>query len=66
MRTNIDFDEELMTEVMQFAKLTKKKEAVENAIARYASYLKRQELLDLFGTVEWEGDLNEMRTSKYL
>jgi len=66
MRTNIDFDEELMTEVMRFAKLTKKKEAIENAIARYASYLKRQELLDLFGTVEWEGDLNEMRTSKYL
>ena len=66
MRTNIDFDEKLMMEIMQLAKLTKKKKAMEGAIARYARYLKRQELLDLFGKVKWEGDLDEMRTSKYL
>ena len=66
MRTNIDFDEKLMMEIMQLAKLTKKKKAMEDAIARYARYLKRQELLDLFGKVKWEGDLDEMRTSKYL
>ncbi len=66
MRTNIDFDEKLIEEIMQLGKLKKRKEIVEKAMAHYARYLKRQDLLDLFGSVEWEGDLDEMRTSKYL
>jgi Arc/MetJ family transcription regulator len=66
MRTNIEYNEHLMEEVIRLAKLKKKKEAIGKAIERYTRYLKQQELLDLFGKVEWEGDLHEWRTSKFL
>ncbi len=65
MRTNIDIDDELLRQVMAATGLTTKKATVEDAL-RFRLQLRRQEsLLELFGKVHWEGDLNEDRADRF-
>jgi Arc/MetJ family transcription regulator len=50
---------------MKASKTTTKKAAVEAAL-RLAVQLKKQEgILKLFGKVQWEGDLDAMRASRF-
>jgi Arc/MetJ family transcription regulator len=63
-RTNIDLDDELIAEVMRRYSLRTKKEAVDFALRRaLGSPLTREFLASLEG-VGWEGDLDEMRSSR--
>lgn len=65
MRTNIDVDEELLRRAMQASRTTTKKAAVEAAL-RLTVQLKNQEkILSLFGKVQWDGDLDAMRQSRF-
>jgi len=65
MRTNIDIDEKLMSDLLKETGLRTKREAVNYALD-LALHLKRQERLakDLRGKVHWEGDLEDMRLDK--
>ena len=66
MRTNIDIDDELMREAMAATNTTTKKAAVE-ACMRLAVKLKGQaKIRELFGKVQWEGDLDAMREGRFL
>ncbi|MFM9912727.1 MAG: type II toxin-antitoxin system VapB family antitoxin [Methylophilaceae bacterium] len=65
MRTNIDIDDTIMQNAMQAGGFKTKKEAVEAGLSLLAQRFKQREILNLFGKVDWEGDLNDMRTSKY-
>ena len=63
-RTNIDIDDELVTEAMRRFRLRSKREAVDLALRRLVgTAVTRDFLLSLEG-VGWEGDLDAMRTSK--
>jgi Arc/MetJ family transcription regulator len=63
MRTNIDIDEELLSELMRRTGVKTKREAVELAL-RDSLMLKRQaDIRQLRGT-GWEGDLDAMRRDK--
>lgn len=63
-RTNIDLDDELVTEVMRRFGVKTKKEAVELALRRLVGVpLSREFLLGLEG-VGWEGDLAELRSEQ--
>lgn len=56
MRTNIDIDDELMSQAMQAGPYTTKKDAVEaglRLLARQAAY---REILKWRGKLKWEGD----------
>lgn len=64
MRTNIELDDKLMKEAIKLSKIKTKKELVNIALEEYVKKLKRIELANLFGKIEWEGDLDEMRTSR--
>jgi Arc/MetJ family transcription regulator len=64
MRTNIVIDDTLFAEAKSLSNLKTKKKIIEDAIKTYIAHLKRQNVIGLFGKVEWEGDLNEMRTIK--
>jgi Arc/MetJ family transcription regulator len=66
MRTNVDIDDELMEKAMQLSNLKTKKEVVEAALQTFVRKLKQRRILELRGKVNWEGDLDDMRTSKYL
>lgn len=60
-RTNIVIDNRLMSEAMAATGFKTKREAVDKAL-RLMLRLKRQEKArDLIGTVNWIGDLDEMR-----
>lgn len=61
MRTNIVIDEELMDEAKEVAGTSTMRETVDYALRELVRRRQRQALLDLVGTVEWEGDLSEMR-----
>lgn len=65
MRTNIDIDDKIMQEAMRAGGFKTKKEAVEAALRMMARQHKQRDILKLFGKVAWEGDLDEMRTSKH-
>ena len=63
-RTNIDIDDELVTEVMRRFRVKSKREAVDLALRRLVGTpVSRNFLLGLEG-VGWEGDLDEMRSAK--
>ena len=64
MRTNIFIDDDLMAEAMQAAGKTTKRETVEEGLRRMVAIWRQRRLLELRG-IGWEGDLDDMRTSKY-
>ncbi len=63
MRTNIDIDKKLMTRARSLSKARSKRETVEIALKNYIVLQERKKLLNLFGKVNWEGNLKEMRAS---
>lgn len=64
MRTNIEIDDSLMAQAMEAAGTTTKRQTVEEALRRMIAIWRQRELLELRG-IGWEGDLDDMRTSKY-
>ena len=61
-RTNIELDVNLVNKAMQITHLTTIKDVVHYSLNEVIRLNKRKELLKLKGKVEWEGDLNEMRS----
>lgn len=65
MRTNVEIDDQLMRQAMAASGKPTKKAAVEEAL-RLVVQLKRQEAIKkLFGKVRWEGNLDDMRASRF-
>jgi Arc/MetJ family transcription regulator len=62
MQTTIDINEGLLQKAMDMGHITDKKEVVELALQAYIDNQARLKLLSLFGSAEWEGDLEQMRT----
>ncbi|UWZ83882.1 type II toxin-antitoxin system VapB family antitoxin [Occallatibacter riparius] len=65
MRTNIDIDDKLMKAAMKATGATTKKAAVEAALRKVVQLKKQERILRLFGKVQWEGDLDAMRESRF-
>ncbi|MGE3294110.1 MAG: type II toxin-antitoxin system VapB family antitoxin [Geminicoccaceae bacterium] len=61
MRTNIVIDDALMAEVLQATRLRTKREAVEAGLRLLARRARQAAAADLFGQVEWRGDLEAER-----
>ena len=62
MRTNIDINDELLQIAMEISQAKTKKAVVEMALKEYIDITRRRDLVNMFGQVEWEGDLDKMRT----
>jgi Arc/MetJ family transcription regulator len=61
MATNIDIDQEKLSQIMTMKQFKSKKEAVNEALNEYLKDLVAQELLKMKGSNVWEGDLEQMR-----
>lgn len=64
MRTNIDIDDDLLAEAMRATGTTTKKATVEAGLAELIRRHRVRQVRDLRGTVEWDGDLDEMRAGR--
>jgi Arc/MetJ family transcription regulator len=65
MRTNIVIDEELMKKGIQYTGLRTKKDLVNHALQELIQRKERKEILRLKGRLHWEGDLEELRRSRF-
>ena len=61
MRTNIEIDNSLMKKAKRITKKKTKKEIIDLALRTYIKVNERKKILNLFGRIEWDGDLNQMR-----
>lgn len=64
MRTNIEIDDKLMSEALRLTGLKTKKEAVELGLRTLLRLRQQEELRRFRGKLQWDGDLNAMRTDK--
>ena len=64
MRTNIVIDDELMSQVMKLTGLRTKREAVELGLKALLRLKKQESIRNYRGKLNWEGDLDDMRTDK--
>ncbi len=62
MRTNIVIDDQLMQEVLRLTGARTKKEAVELGLRTLLRLKKQEEIRAYRGRLQWEGDLERMRT----
>ncbi len=65
MRTNIVIDDKLMKEAQRLSGIKTKKETIEEALKNFIRINKQKEFRKLRGKIKWEGNLDEMRTSKW-
>jgi len=63
MRTNIVIDDHLMSDALKVSGLKTKKEAVEQGLKLLVKKNKQQAIRKLRGKLQWDGDLDEMRSS---
>jgi len=64
MRTNIVIDDKLMSDALKFSGLSTKREAVEEGLKVLIRLKKQENIKKYRGKLQWQGDLNEMRTNK--
>ncbi len=64
MRTNIVIDDNLMNQALLVSGLKTKKETVEEGLKLLISLKKQAKIRELRGKLNWEGDLEQMRTDK--
>ena len=64
MRTNVDIDSQLLTQIMQLTGRKTKKEVVNEALKSYLRKILVEEMKELRGPGTWEGDLDLMRTQE--
>ena len=62
MRTNIVIDDRLMREAMAAAGARSKREAVEMGLQLLLTRRRQAAIKSLRGTLDWQGDLDAMRT----
>lgn len=64
MRTNIEIDDQLMSDVLKLTGLTTNKEAVELGLRTLARLRQQENIRNYRGKLAWTEDLNELKESK--
>ena len=64
MRTNIVIDDKLMKETLRLTGLKTKREAVELGLRTLVRLRKQDEIRRFRGKLNWQGDLDAMRTDR--
>ncbi|MEK7698749.1 MAG: type II toxin-antitoxin system VapB family antitoxin [Nitrospirota bacterium] len=63
-RTNIELNDKILKEALKLTRIKTKKDVVNYALGELVRKIRRKKMLELEGKVKWEGNLNEMRTSR--
>jgi len=62
VRTNIVIDDQLMNDALKYSGLSTKREAVAEGLKILIKLKKQENIKNFRGKLNWEGDLDEMRT----
>lgn len=65
MRTNIEIDDDLLAEAMRVSGKATKRATVEAGLAELVRRHRVRRVGELRGTVEWVGDLDQMRSGRF-
>jgi Arc/MetJ family transcription regulator len=65
METAITVDVDILNEAMQTAAGQTERQLVENALRLFAGHNRQAEARKYRGKLQWEGDLDELRTAKW-
>ena len=66
MRTNIEIDDVLMKEALEATGLGTKRAVVEHGLRLAIQLRKQAKLRQVRGKIQWDGDLDESRRSRFL
>jgi Arc/MetJ family transcription regulator len=64
MATNLALDDKLIIQAQKVGRHKTKKEAVTAALKEYISSRKQSEIIDLFGTIDFDTDFNYKKARK--
>ena len=64
MRTNIEIDDQLMQDALRMTGLKTKREVVETGLRTLLRLCEQQKIRNLRGKLDWQGDLDAMRTDR--
>ena len=64
MATNLQLDDNLIEEAVRLGAHGTKKEAVNQALRTYVGHLKRLQILDVFGTIDYDPDYDYKKQRK--
>lgn len=64
MRTNIEIDDQLMSEALRATGLKTKREAVELGLRTLVKLHQQEQIRRYRGKLQWQGDLDKMRTDR--
>jgi Arc/MetJ family transcription regulator len=62
MRTNIEIDDQLMSDALRLTGARTKREAVEMGLRTLLRLRQQEEIRRFRGKLQWEGDLDAMRS----
>lgn len=65
MRTNIVIDDKLIEQSMKYTGIRTKTKLVDFALRELIRRQKRKEILKLKGKLQWDGNLEEMRSVRF-
>lgn len=66
MRTNVVLDDELVKQAQELTGIKTKKDVIHEALRLLVRITAQEKLHELRGKVKWEGNLDEMRESRFL
>jgi Arc/MetJ family transcription regulator len=66
MRTNIVVDDTLVAEAMDLTGIKTERLVIDAALRAFIRLQRQRTILDLEGAIPWEGDLDAMRTARYI
>jgi Arc/MetJ family transcription regulator len=65
MKTNVELDDNLLNEVMVISGTYTPEAAINISLQEFIKTSKRKQILQYKGAVVWDGNLNEMRTTRW-
>ena len=63
-RTNVVLDYDLVAEARELTGITTIRQMIDHALRELVRHKRQREILALRGRVDWEGDLDEMRSGR--
>ncbi|MGA0555309.1 type II toxin-antitoxin system VapB family antitoxin [Larkinella sp. VNQ87] len=63
MKATIELNDEILQETMQLSHIHTPEDVIRTALYEFLRKLKKQELAAMRGVIQWEGDLDQMRTT---